>query len=174
MTAAVEIRPERSGDFEAIGQVIDSAFLGMPYAAGDEAELVEVLRSQNALSVSLVAERDGKIIGQAAFSPARDEAGAPGWFALGPVAVLPADQGRGIGSALIRAGLQEILERGARGCILTGNPAYYTRFGFVLSGEHAPPSEPAEFFMVKLLGGSLPAGPIHFHRAFSGAQQTES
>ena len=75
---------------------------------------------------------------------------------------------------LIRAGLQEILERGARGCILTGNPAYYTRFGFVLSGEHAPPGEPAEFFMVKLLGGSLPAGPIHFHRAFSGAQLTES
>jgi putative acetyltransferase len=171
MTSGVEIRPERYSDVEAIGQLIESAFLGMPYADGDEAELVEALRSQNALSVSLVAEHDGTIVGQVAFSPARASGGAPGWYALGPVAVLPAHQGGGIGSALIRAGLQAVFELGASGCILTGDPAYYSRFGFTLSGKNTPPGEPAEFFMVKLLRGTLPAGPIRFHEAFGGAAQ---
>jgi putative acetyltransferase len=164
--SGVEIRPERTSDFEGISQVVESAFLGMPYADGDEAELVKKLRTQNALVVSLVAECEGALVGQVAFSPARTSAAAPGWYALGPVAVLPAHQGGGIGSALIRTGLQAIFDLGAAGCILTGNPAYYARFGFMLAPESAPPGEPPEFFMVKLLRGELPAGPIHFHEAF--------
>ena len=168
MTSGVEIRRERSSDFETIGRIVESAFSGKQYADGDEAELVEQLRSQNALSVSLVAEREGTVVGQVAFSPARTSAG-PGWYALGPVAVLPAHQGGGIGSALIRKGLQAVVELGARGCILTGDPAYYSRFGFTLSPQHSPPGEPPEFFMVKLLRGQLPTGPIHFHEAFDAA-----
>ena len=164
-----EIRPERPNDIEAIRQVVESAFHGMPYADGDEAGLVEKLRSQNALTVSLVAERDGTIVGQVAFSPARTSAADPGWYALGPVAVLPAHQGSGIGSALVRAGLQAIDDLGASGCILTGSPAYYARFGFAVAHESAPPGEPPEYFMVKLLRGELPAGPIHFHEAFGHA-----
>ena len=169
MTSGVEIRRERTSDVVAIGQVIDSAFAGMPYADGDEAELVEALRFQSGLSVSLVAEREGTIVGQIAFSPAQASGGATGWYALGPVAVLPAHQGAGIGSALVRAGLQAVIELGAKGCILTGDPAYYSRFGFTLSPGNAPPGEPAEFFMVKLLRGELPGGPIRFHEAFAGA-----
>lgn len=168
MTSELEIRPERASETKAIRHVIDSAFLGMPYADGDEAELVEKLRSQNALSLSLVAECEGHIVGHVAFSPAQ-AASPSGWYALGPVAVLPAHQGRGIGSALIRTGLRALLELEASGCILTGNPAYYTRFGFAVSRESAPPGEPSEFFMVKLLRGKLPAGPIRFHGAFGGA-----
>jgi putative acetyltransferase len=141
----------------------------MPYADGDEAELVEVLRFRNALSVSLVAELEGAIVGQIAFSPAHASGGSAGWYALGPVAVLPAHQGGGIGSALIRTGLQAIIELGASGCILTGAPAFYSRFGFTLSRENAPPGESAEYFMVKLLRGDLPIGPIRFHEAFGGA-----
>lgn len=169
MTAEVEIREERTSDAVAIGQLIKAAFLGRPYADGDEAELVDALRSQSALPVSLVAERDGTVVGQIAFSPAQSSEGAPDWYALGPVAVLPAHQGRGIGSALVRTGLQAVIDLGANGCILTGNPAYYSRFGFAVSGSSAPPGEPAEFFMVKLFRGRLPAGPIHFHKAFGGA-----
>jgi len=169
MISGVEIRPERSSDIEAIRQVVESAFMGMPYADGDEAELVEKLRSQNALAVSLVADHEGTTVGQVVFSPARTSAAAPGWYALGPVAVLPDHQGVGIGSSLIRTGLQAIFELGANGCILTGNPAYYGRFGFTLSRESAPPGEPPEFFMVKLLRGELPTGPIHFHEAFGHA-----
>ena len=169
MTAEVEIRAERASDAEAMGQLIKAAFLGMPYADGDEAELVEALRSLGALPVSLVAERDGTIVGQIAFSPARASESDPDWYALGPVAVLPAHQGNGIGSTLVRTGLQAVIDLSANGCILTGNPAYYSRFGFVVSGKNAPPGEPAEFFMVKVFRGRLPTGPIHFHKAFGGA-----
>lgn len=171
MKSAAEIRPERTGDVKAIGEVVKAAFLGMPYADGDEAELIAALRSDNSLSVSLVAERGGSIVGQISFSPARTSGDSSSWYALGPVAVLPAHQGNGIGSSLVRAGLQAIFELGASGCILTGNPTYYSRFGFTLSPESAPLGEPREFFMVKLLRGELPAGPIHFHEAFASAAQ---
>jgi putative acetyltransferase len=169
MKASIRIRPERPGDAAAIGEVVTAAFLGRPYAEGDEAELVEKLRALGALSVSLVAELDGAIVGQVALSPARAPDGAAAWYGLGPVAVLPAHQLRGIGSALVRAGLDAIAARGASGCILVGSPAYYSRFGFVLAPALCPPGQPAEYFQVKLLGGPLPAGPIRFHEAFGGA-----
>lgn len=169
MQSEVSIRSERSRDIDAIRELIRSAFLDMPYADGDEAELVEVLRAQDALPVSLVAERQGTLVGQVAFSPARTSAGMPGWYALGPLAVLPAHQRGGIGSTLVHAGLEAISKSGARGCILTGDPSYYSRFGFKLSPDNAPLGEPAEFFMLKLLQGQLPVGPIRFHEAFGGA-----
>ncbi len=170
MRSTVSIRSERSDDAAAIGRVVRTAFLGMPFAAGDEAELVEALRARGALSVSLVAECEGTIVGQVAFSPANTSDGTAGWYALGPLAVLPTHQRGGIGSALVHAGLEAISELEARGCILTGNPSYYRRFGFALSPQSAPAGEPSEFFMVKLLRGQLPDGPIRFHEAFgSGA-----
>ncbi|MEE8104667.1 MAG: N-acetyltransferase [Planctomycetota bacterium] len=164
------VRPENHHDYGAIGNVITTAFSGKPYADGDEAELVETLRRANALSVSLVAELDGIVVGQVAFSPAQASDGARGWYGLGPVAVLPAHQRVGIGSKLVRAGLQVITDLGANGCILVGDPGYYARFGFRLSPSNAPIGEPTEFFMVKLIGHRLPTGPISFHGAFaSGA-----
>ena len=104
-----------------------------------------------------------------AFSPARVSSGLPGWYALGPVAVVPNRQRTGIGSVLVRAGLEVVSELGATGCILTGNAAFYSRFGFEPAPESAPSGEPQEFFMVKLLRGQLPVGSIHFHEAFGGA-----
>jgi len=163
------IRPECQDDHHAIGHVIRAAFSGKAYDDGDETELVEALRRESALSVSLVAELEGTVIGQVAFSPARASDGSLGWYALGPVAVLPAHQRTGIGCKLVLAGLQAIIELGANGCILVGDPAYYTRFGFRLSPSNAPDVEPTEFFMVKLLGHQQPAGPIHFHRTFNSA-----
>lgn len=166
MMTAIRVRRERPSDVHAIGELIRLAFFGMPYADGDEAELVDALRARDALPVSLVAEREGAIVGQVAFSPAVAAGGTPGWYALGPLAVLPAHQRGGIGSALVRAGLDAISELGARGCILVGDPSYYSRFGFELSPENTPHGQPAEFFMVKLLRGQLPIGPIRFHEAF--------
>jgi len=100
------IRPERDEDHVAIADVITAAFAGKPYADGDEAEVVERLRRAGALAVSLVAELDGALVGQVAFSPAQESSGAQGWYGLGPVAVSPEHQGAGIGSKLIRAGLE--------------------------------------------------------------------
>jgi predicted N-acetyltransferase YhbS len=169
MPRQLTIRAERSTDCAAIGEVINAAFSGMPYAAGDEAELVEVLRRNNALCVSLVAALDGAIVGQIAFSRAQPSDGAPGWYALGPVAVLPVHQGEGIGSKLVWEGLRAIADVGANGCILTGNPAYYSRFGFTISPSNAPAGEPAEFFMIKSFVALAPVGPIFFHEAFNSA-----
>ena len=168
MPTDVLIRPERPDDHHALGELITSAFAGKPYAEGDEADLLVALRSRGALSLSLVAELDGVMVGQAAFSPARTSDGSEGWYALGPVAVLPAHQSRGIGSRLIRSGLESLAGRGAAGCILVGDPAYYARFGFRVCPENAPAGQPAEYFMVKPLGAGRPEGPISFHDAFGG------
>jgi putative acetyltransferase len=161
------VRPETSDDRVAIGNVIRAAFAGKPYAAGDEAELVDVLRDAGALTVSLVAELNGAVVGQVALSPATPSDRRAGWYALGPVSVLPELQGRQIGSALVWAGLRSFTALGAEGCILTGDPQYYVRFGFALAPANLPQGEPREFFQVKLLGGQMPTGPIAFHPAFS-------
>jgi putative acetyltransferase len=168
MSTDVTIRPEHDRDHGVIGDVIRAAFAGMPYADGDEAELVEALRRDDALSVSLVAEIESTVVGQIAFSPARSSDASERWYALGPVAVLPAHQRTGVGSKLVRAGLERIIQLGAHGCILVGNPAYYARFGFQVSPSNTPDGEPAEFFMVKLFGHRQPVGPISFHAAFAG------
>lgn len=169
MPTEVLIRPERPDDHDVLGELITSAFAGRPYAEGDEAELLVALRRGDALVLSLVAELGGVVVGQAAFSPARASDGSEGWYALGPVAVLPAHQGQGIGSRLVRAGLEVLAGLGADGCILVGDPAYYTRFGFRVCPENAPVGQPADYFMVKVLGGRRPEGPISFHDAFGGA-----
>lgn len=169
MPSEPTIRPERPSDHVAIGELITAAFAGKPYAEGDEADLVVALRREHALTLSLVAELRGRVIGQIAFSPARSADAAKSWYALGPVAVLPAHQGIGIGSRLVRTGLESISGLGADGCILVGDPAYYTRFGFRVCPENAPPGQPAEYFMVKVLKGPHPVGAIRFHEAFGGA-----
>ena len=167
MATACRIRAEAPGDAAPIHNIIEAAFAGKPYADGDEQDLVDVLREVGALTLSLVAEVDGEIVGHIGFSPASPTATGQTWFALGPVAVKPELQGTGIGTLLIEHGLDLLRERHADGCILTGDPAYYRRFGFSLSPKHSPESEPEAYFMVKRLGASdLPEGPIHFHDAF--------
>ena len=167
------IRPEGRNDFAAIREIIRAAFSGKPYAAGDEAELVETLRVENALTVSMVCEVDGTVVGQIAFSPAQTSDGTQNWYALGPVSVVPARQGKGIGAMLVHAGLQAIAELGANGCILTGDPAYYARFGFQRSPSNVPLGESSAHFMIKLLGQRQPTGSISFHAAFNSQGRSD-
>jgi putative acetyltransferase len=169
MPKDVLIRPERPDDHDVLGALITAAFAGKPYAEGDEAGLLAALRRCGALALSLVAELDGVVVGQAAFSPARTSDGAQGWYALGPVAVRPDRQRRGIGARLVRGGLERLAGQGAGGCILVGDPRYYGRFGFRVSPQNAPPGQPAEYFMVKVLRGRRPEGPVFFHEVFGGA-----
>ena len=166
MSNQLIIRPETSADAAAIYDITKRAFAPMPYAGGDEQELITTLRDGGALTISLVAEVAGVLVGHIAFSPATSDDGAAGWFALGPVSVDPDWQKRGIGGALITAGFARLKAINAAGCILTGNPAYYQRFGFKPCPDLAPLREPAPFFMAIELGGNFPKARFAFHPLF--------
>ena len=167
-TPAIEIRTETTADVQAIHDVTQRAFAGRPYAAGDEQDVIDRLRAIGALHLSLVATDGGQLIGQITFSPATLHERPSNWYALGPVSVEPERQSEGIGGMLINAGLERLQREQAAGCILTGNPAYYQRFGFALAPAHVPDNESVDHFMVKILQGELPEGRFAFHPAFYG------
>ena len=160
------IRSEQPADQDAIQDITRRAFAPMPYADGDEQDLIDRLRDAGALALSLVAERDGLVVGQVTFTEAIAADGSPGWYALGPVAVEPELQKQHIGSKLIEAGLAILRERDAAGCVLVGDPAYYSRFGFRLFPELCPDDEPAEYFQILPLGTKRPDSVISFHPLF--------
>ena len=93
--------------------------------------------------------------------------GAKDWYGLGPVAVAPRDQGHGVGSALIRAGLAELAERGAAGCVVLGEPDYYGRFGFRNDGELRYADAPPQYFQSLPFGDDAPKGEVRYHPSFS-------
>jgi putative acetyltransferase len=163
----IDIRPEHSADAPIIGALITAAFKTAPHSSGTEAAIVDGLRAAGALGLSLVALVDGAIVGHVAFSPVRIDGRPTTWFGLGPVCVRPDRQRTGIGGQLIRTGLDRLKERGAGGCVLLGDPAYYRRFGFRgdtrLRYSHAP----AEFFQRLAFAGPVPAGLVEYHGAFS-------
>jgi putative acetyltransferase len=164
----LEIREEQAADRLAIRTVTEAAFRHMPYAGGDEQDVIERLRTASALTLSLVALENNQVIGQITFSPATVTEGTGPWFALGPVSVVPAKQGYGVGSALITEGLGRISALGALGCILTGNPDYYSRFGFHIAPTNTPDNEAEIYFQLKLISGAPPVGRFCFHPAFYG------
>jgi predicted N-acetyltransferase YhbS len=163
---AVTIRPEAAGDEDTIFALTEAAFKDMPFSDGDEQHLVTRLRSDGDLSLSLVAEDDTRIVGHIAFSPVTISDSARDWYGLGPVSVWPDLHHRGIGGALIRRGIAEMRERGAKGIVLLGSNEYYPRFGF----EHFPqltfPGPPPEFFQALLLEGEMPVGQVDYAPGF--------
>lgn len=128
-----------------------AAFRGHPHSEQTEAYIVQ-LRAAGALTLSLVAELDARVVGHAAFSPVQISDGSPSWFGLGPVSVDPAHQGRGIGTALIEHGLARLQARGAAGCVLVGEPAYYGRFGFRPEPGLVLPDMPPTHFLALTFG----------------------
>lgn len=160
------IRPEAPGDEETIFALTEAAFAEMPFSEGDEQHLVNRLRSDKDLTLSLVAEDAERIVGHIAFSPVTISDGAPQWFGLGPVSVWPELHHKGIGGALIRRGLADMKERGANGVVLLGSNVYYPRFGFVHEPQLTYPGAPPEFFQVLLIKGGLPSGEVKFAPGF--------
>lgn len=162
------IRAEASGDQAAIHDLIARAFAPMPFADGDEQDLVDRLRAEGDLSLSLVAvDQDGTIIGHIGFSPVTIDHVRCDWFQLAPVSVCPSRQGSGIGSALIQAGLAQLREHGAKGAAVVGNPAYYERFGFTVIAGLAPASEhDLPYFRAQPFGECAPAGTLRYAPAF--------
>jgi len=108
----VIIRFETPRDLEAIREVNIVAFEHHPFSHQTEHLIVEALRAADALDVSLVAEVDGEVMGHIAFSAAGIGDASSGWFLLGPVAVLPDHQGKGVGRALVETGLDALRSRG--------------------------------------------------------------
>jgi putative acetyltransferase len=104
----MQIRPEARCDEEAISAVITAAFLQAVHSGGNEAEIVVALRSAASLAVSLVATESDSVVGHVAFSPVLIQGQDEGWFGLAPVAVLPLHHRRGVGCALIEAGLARL------------------------------------------------------------------
>ncbi len=131
MNLEVVVRDETQRDVPVITQVTIEAFREMEISDHTEQFVTEALRSAGALTVSLVAEVGGRVVGHIAFSPVTFSDGTPDWYGLGPVSVLPEYQRQGIGRALIREGLSRLKKIGALGCCLVGHPEYYRRFGFV-------------------------------------------
>jgi putative acetyltransferase len=123
------IRPETSNDYESITQVTLATFTSGSYKPTEHL-IIEGLREVGALSLSLVAEVNKRIVGHVAFSVVSINGEDKGWYGLGPISVQPEFQRRGIGSALITEGLLKIRQRGAQGCVLVGSSLYYNRFGF--------------------------------------------
>lgn len=160
------IRPERRGDEGAISAVIAAAFLEAEHRGGNEARIVEALRAANCLAVSLVATKDHSILGHAAFSPVTLDGRSDGWFGLGPVAVLPRWRRLGIASELIEAGIAALRERGARGCVVLGDPGFYGRFGFIADANFRLPGAPAEYFQRLSFHEASDGGLVRYHPAF--------
>ena len=160
------ICPETPSDEEAIEQVTRRAFLSHPYSQQTEQFIIRDLRVDHALSVSLVAEDAGRIVGHLALSPVTVSDGAAGWYGLGPISVEPDLQRRGVGRALMESGLAELRKIGAKGCVLVGEPAFYSRFGFANHPALVREGVPQEFFLSLSLGAACAHGNVQFHPAF--------
>ncbi|PKO85901.1 MAG: GNAT family N-acetyltransferase [Betaproteobacteria bacterium HGW-Betaproteobacteria-12] len=163
----LRIRDETPADMAAIGAITAAAFAPLAISSHTEQFIVEALRAAGALSVSLVAEVDGEVLGHVAFSPVAIADGSAGWYGLGPVSVRPDCQRQGIGKALITEGLARLRRLGAAGCCLVGHPDYYRQFGFANAPGLIVDGVPAEFVFALSFAGGLPQGGVTFHEAFS-------
>ena len=143
---AINIRPELPADASAIEAITVSAFLPAEHTRHTEQLIVEGLRKSGALTLSLVAENLGAIIGHVAVSPVVITDGSAGWYGLGPLSVNPECQKRGFGSELMREALRRLRELGASGCVVLGDPRYYERFGFKTEFGLILPDVPPEYF----------------------------
>jgi putative acetyltransferase len=160
------IREECASDDLAINDLTIRAFKPMSYSDGTEAQIIRLLRQSGHLTLSLVAEEDGAIIGHVAFSPITIDGAHDGWFGLGPIAVEPTRQRSGIGRALILKGLEALKGRGAVGVALIGDPIVYSRVGFESDGLLSYRDIDRRFVQRLVFSGPIPNGELRFADAF--------
>lgn len=158
------IRNETAGDIPTIGQLVTEALLLLAQSTGTEARIVEALRADGALALSLVAEDGGEVVGYLAASPARIGS-QDGWALIGPLAVLPSRHRQGIGTALMAEALRR-LRLTSRGAALVGDPGYYGRFGFRAFPGLGVAGCPPEVVQALPFDGAAPRGELIHHPAF--------
>lgn len=166
----MNIRDEISSDIEKIWEINTDAF-----GTDEEANLVNALRSSGCAYVSLVAETEDKVVGYILFTPVELSGNKNNLkiAGLAPMAVSSQYQNKGIGSKLVKAGLDRCKYLGYNAVVVLGHPNYYPKFGFVPSVKYGIKSEyevPDEVFMIlELTPGSLKnhKGVIKYHEAFS-------
>ncbi|BCN37630.1 GNAT family N-acetyltransferase [Alicycliphilus denitrificans] len=169
----IQLRHETPDDIAAIEAVTVAAFADALHTSHTEQFIVRALRAADELTLSIMAEEHGQIVGHVALSPVSitDQHGqnAQGWYGLGPISVLPKRQGQGIGSRLMEQALSELRAMRAAGCVLLGDPAYYARFGFQAHAGLQLPGVPPGYFMALALYGPVPEGVAHYSDAFNAA-----
>jgi putative acetyltransferase len=168
----LHVRPERAGDEVAIARVHDAAF-----GRADESRIVDAIRRAGRSNVSLVAADGSGVVGHILLTPVVVESAQAtvGVMGLGPMAVLPALQRKGVGSQLVREGLQACARTGCRAVVVVGHPEFYPRFGFRAASAYGLRCEypvPDEVFMaVELAPGVLEgcSGLVRYLREFRGS-----
>ena len=172
MNPKIVIRNETDADVSAISEVTAAAFKTLEISNHTEQYVIAALRAAGALTLSLVAEVDGRVIGHIAFSPVTLSDGTRNWYGLGPVSVLPTYQRQGVGKALIREGLARLKAMNAQGCCLVGHPDYYRKFGFINMPGLVLEGVPPEVFFGLSFDGQAPHGTVAFHEAFKAENTT--
>ena len=171
MNPKIVIRSETDADVSAISEVTVAAFNTLEISNHTEQYIIAALRAARALTVSLVAEVEGRVIGHIAFSPVTISDGTRNWYGLGPVSVLPAYQRQGVGKALIREGLARLKAMNAQGCCLVGHPDYYRKFGFMNMPGLVLEGVPQEVFFALSFDGHTPQATVAFHEGFKADGQ---
>jgi putative acetyltransferase len=161
------IRNENESDIERISEITKEAFQSLAISNHTEQFIIKALRKANALTISLVAEKEKKVVGHIAFSPVTISDGSPKWYGLGPISVLPELQKQGIGKMLMREGLSLLKSLGANGCVLVGDPGYYEQFGFRSLPELVVDGVPPQYVLALPFEKSKVHGTVMFHEAFS-------
>ncbi|MFK7861724.1 MAG: GNAT family N-acetyltransferase [Granulosicoccus sp.] len=160
------IRRETVEDIEAIFRLTTEAFSPVSFSDGSEPQIIDALRSDGELTLSLVAVDHSHIVGHIAFSPVRINGVDDSWFGLGPLSVLPELQKKGIGTLLINEGCRQLEERGANGIVLIGNPDYYGKFGFTGGGKISYRDVPVRLVQWLSFKSDMPEGEIQYCRGF--------
>ena len=163
---AISLRPERAGDEEAIYALSTAAYADTKYSNGAEPELIDTLRRDGDLTLSLVAENEVGIVGHIAFSPVSIADGTPCWYGLGPVSVAPKHQEQRVGFRLVQRGIADMRAMAANGIVVLGDPNYYGRFGFEYDPRLTFDGYPPEYFQRLVLEGHTPCGAVIYSKAF--------
>jgi putative acetyltransferase len=161
------IRNEVESDIKAISEVTKAAFENLPISRHTEQFIINALRDAKALTISLVAEADNRVVGHIAFSPVTISDGSLDWYGLGPISVLPELQKQGIGKSLIQEGLSSLKALGAKGCVLVGDPGYYQRFGFKSLPDLVIDGVPQQYILALPFEENKTSGTVTFHEGFT-------